>query len=86
MVQLLPVLSEETRQKLQTTSSENLDQWKRQMIHRIKADNPEINALLLEIAQNSNDPKSVIYAGYMVYKAIELAQEEENQEAFEIID
>lgn len=83
---MLPIVTEETRKLLEEMASQDEKAWKKQMINHIKEENPEINSLLLEVAnQCDNDytKKKVILAGYLVYKALEMAQEEEAQEALE---
>jgi hypothetical protein len=80
------VVTEHIRKQLEEVIEQDSESWKRQMIHHLKEENPEINSLLLDIAQKSQDPKSVIIAGYMIYKVIELAQEEENAEALQFED
>ena len=74
---MLPVVTEETRRTLETNITSNEESWKKEMVHRIKVENPEINSLLLTLAQDSDDPKLVIKAGYMVYNALEIAQKDE---------
>jgi hypothetical protein len=83
---LLPVVTPETRKKLDEYIAKSEEQWKREMIHHLKEENPEINSLLLELAQNSTDPKNVVMAGYLVYKALEMAQTEESQESMDMIE
>jgi hypothetical protein len=75
---MLPVVSEETRQELLSLiQGSELKSWQKEMIHHLKEDNPEVNTLLLELAQQSEDPKKIVLAGYLVYKALEMALEEE---------
>jgi hypothetical protein len=81
---MLPVVTEATRGLVDQILTGDLNAWKKDMIHHLKEDNPEINGLLLELAQNSSDPKTVILAGYLVYKALELAQDDEFQQSFGI--
>lgn len=83
---MLPIVTEETRKLLIEMVQEDERTWKRDMIHHIKEDNPEINSLLLEVANQCLDKeaqKKIILAGYMVYKAIEMALDEENAEALD---
>lgn len=80
---MLPVVSEEVRQELAALlASDQAKTWQKEMIHHLKEDNPEVNAMLLELSQQSSDPKAVVLAGYLVYKALELAEEEE--QAFQL--
>jgi hypothetical protein len=81
---MLPVVSEQARETLEASVGRDLEAWKKSMIAQIKDENPEINSLLLTLAQNSPDPKAVIMAGYMVYKALELAYAEEGQSLREL--
>lgn len=74
---MLPVVTAEIRENLEKLIEENLDEWKREMIHHIKEENPELNSLLLNLAQGSPDAKRVILAGYLVYKSLEIAEESE---------
>jgi hypothetical protein len=76
---MLPVITDDVRQTMMTIAKQdNLKAWQRDMIHHLKEDNPEVNTLLLELAQSSADPKAVVLAGYLVYKALEMAAEEED--------
>ncbi len=77
---MLPVVTEEARKHLEQLLLTDEESWKKRMVHRIKEENPEINTLLLELAQKSKDPKSVIQAGYLIYNILELALEEEGEE------
>lgn len=77
---MLPVITEEARKSLEDMVKDGSDQWKKRMVQLLKEENPEINAILLEIAQNSSDPKNVIMAGYMVYNALEIAFAQELEE------
>ncbi|MCA9788535.1 MAG: hypothetical protein KC476_02015 [Cyanobacteria bacterium HKST-UBA06] len=74
---MLPVVTADIRESVEQAIEANPDEWKREMIHHIKEENPELNSLLLTMAQNAQDPKHVIMAGYMVYKALEIAEASE---------
>ena len=75
---MLPVVTEKIRSALESLFSKDTETWKKGMVHHLKEDNPEINSLLLSLAQGSEDPKSVITAGYLVYNVLELATKEED--------
>lgn len=80
---MLPIISESIKDDLLAVMGDHAPveakaEWKKTMIHHLKDENPEVNALLLALAQTSSDPKTVVLAGYAIYKALELAQEEEN--------
>jgi hypothetical protein len=74
---VLPVVTSDIRETLEEIVQNSSDEWKREMVHHLKEDNPELNSLLLTLAQNSSDAKKVILAGYLVYKALEIAEENE---------
>lgn len=74
---MLPVVTPSVRESLEEIIQNPTEEWKREMVHHLKEDNPEINTLLLNLAQNSSDAKKVILAGYLIYKALELAEENE---------
>jgi hypothetical protein len=74
---VLPVVTPTIRESLEEVIQNPTDEWKREMVHHLKEDNPEINTLLLSLAQGSSDAKKVILAGYLVYKALEIAEENE---------
>jgi hypothetical protein len=77
---VLPIVSEPVREKIVELLGTNPAEWKRELLNRLKQNNPEVNALLLELAQNSQDPKGTILAGFAVYHALELALKEEDSE------
>lgn len=82
---MLPVVSEEARQEILHLILTAENNWKKEMIHHLKEENPEINALLIDLAQTSQDPKKVVLAGYAVYKALEMAQDEEMRQTVMLI-
>jgi hypothetical protein len=70
---VLPVITSDIREQVEALLAEHADEWKREMVHHLKEDNPEVNSLLLNIANGSADPKGIVMSGYLVYKALELA-------------
>ena len=72
---MLPILTEDIRLQIMEDLRRDDQAWKKAMVHRLKEENPEVNTLLLEWAQESNDPKAVIMAGYLVYQALEASME-----------
>jgi hypothetical protein len=76
---VLPVVSDTLREQVLGLAGNPSPEWRKEMIHRLKEMNPEVNALLLELAQGANDPKLVVMAGYAVYQALELALQEEDE-------
>ena len=76
---MLPIVSEQSRKALEETLLADLEGWKSGMVQHIREENPEVNSLLLKLAQKVRDPKSFILGGYLVYKLLELAEDEESQ-------
>ncbi len=72
---MLPVVTADILESLEEVIQGSSDEWKREMVHHLKEDNPEVNSLLLNLAQDSPDAKKVILAGYLVYKALEIADQ-----------
>jgi len=74
---VLPVVTSDIREKLEALVQGASEDWKKELVYHVKEDNPELNTLLLALADGSSDPKRVILAGYLVYKSLELAEEAE---------
>lgn len=74
---MLPIVTTNIRETMEGILENPTEEWKREMVNHLKEDNPEINTLLLNLAQQSSDPKKVILAGYTIYKALEMAEEME---------
>jgi hypothetical protein len=75
----LPVVSSAIREALNTLEQDSGESWSSLMVRQLKEENPEVNALLLEMAQSSSDPKAVVLAGYKLYKLLELADAAEQK-------
>lgn len=77
---MLPLVLEEHREIIFQELIKDVHSWRKQMIHYIKEENPEINAAIIDAANNvSLDPKAVALGAYMTYKMLELAYgEQEN--------
>jgi hypothetical protein len=75
----LPVVSSGLRQTMDALAEEHGDNWSKMMLRQLREENPEINSLLLDLAQESCDPKAVVMAGYKVYKLLELAEANERK-------
>lgn len=74
---MLPVVTEDILTLIRTELDSDSEDWKRALLQRIREDNPEVNTLLLEAAKSSDDPKSLILGGYLVYCALEIAEQAE---------
>lgn len=78
--ELLPLISEEAREIVFKDMLQDVNAWRKSMIHYIKEENPEVNAAIIEAANNTSlDPKAVALGAYMVYSMLEMAKKEENQ-------
>ena len=76
---LLPIISEEHRELIMNQVLQDVNVWRKQMIHYIKDENPEVNAAIIDAANNTSlDPKAVALGAYMTYKLLELATEEQD--------
>lgn len=77
---MLPLISEELASATFGEIFKDMPSWRKQMIHYIKEENPEINTAIIEAANKSDlDPKAVALGAYMSYKLIELAMEENDK-------
>lgn len=82
---MLPLITEEQSSLVFAEAFQDVRMWRKNMIHYIKEENPEVNTSILEAAKNTElDPKAVALGAYMVYRMLELASEE--GEATEIED
>ena len=74
---MLPVISEENAAQVFSEIFKDMPSWRKNMIHYIKEENPEINTAIIEAANRTNlDPKAVALGAYMSYILIELAVKE----------
>lgn len=84
---MLPLISEEVRDKTFDEVFQDINAWRKLMIHYIKDENPEVNAAIIEAAnKTTHDPKAVALGAYMVYKMLEYAKQEEDQSIENIIE
>ena len=69
---MLPLITEENVSKTIEEVLQDIHQWRKEMIHYIKDENPELNTAIIEIAQKSDlDPKAVAAGAYIAYKLLE---------------
>ncbi len=74
---MLPLVSEEHSSLAFAEIFQDVNSFRKQMIHYIKEQNPEINTSIIEIANNTDlDPKAVALGAYMTYRLLELASED----------
>lgn len=76
----LPLITEEMGAEVFGEVFEDVNTWRKTMIHYIKDENPEVNTAIIEAANKTSlDPKAVALGAYMTYKLLELAAKEENK-------
>ena len=69
---MLPLITEVNVAKTIDELMVDILQWRKDMIHYIKDENPELNTAIIEIAQKSDlDAKAVAAGAYMAYKLLE---------------
>lgn len=69
---MLPIIPEEVRQAVFSEIIKDMPLWRKSMIHYIKEENPEVNAAIIDMAQQTDlDPKAVALGAYMIYKMLE---------------
>ncbi len=74
---MLPVITEDIAQKVFDEIFTDMPKWRKEMIHYIKDENPEINSAIIEAANKTDlDPKAVALGAYMSYTLLELAAKE----------
>ena len=74
---MLPIISEDIANSLFDEIFEDMPSWRKNMIHYIKDENPEINTAIIESANKTQlDPKAVALGAYMVYAMLEKAEKE----------
>lgn len=77
--ELLPLISEEARESVLNEIFQDVNAWRKAMIHSIKDKNPEVNAAIIESAEKTGlDPKSIALGAYMTYRMLEAAEVSEN--------
>lgn len=77
---MLPVISEEIAINAFAEIFKDMPAWRKNMIHYIKDENPEINSAIIEAANKSDlDPKAVALGAYMAYVLIEMAMDEDEK-------
>ena len=78
MLKLLPIIAEETKERVLEEVLQDVNSWRKKMIHYIKEENPEINAGIIEAVNTTSlDPKAVALGAYLVYQLLEEADKEE---------
>ena len=74
---MLPIISEEIAKHAFEEIFKDMPAWRKQMIHYLKEENPEVNTAIIEAANKTDlDPKAVALGAYMTYLLIEMAAKE----------
>jgi len=74
---MLPIITEEHSSLVFAEVFQDVHGWRKNMIHYLKEENPEINSAIIEAANNTDlDPKAVALGAYMTYKMLEFAVED----------
>lgn len=75
---MLPLITEDIKESLLAETLPDVAEWRKKMIHYIKEENPEVNALIIESAQQTSlDPKAIALGAYLTYVALERADKAE---------
>lgn len=75
---MLPLITEDIKESILVEVLPTVADWRKKMIHYIKEENPEVNALIIESAQQTNlDPKAIALGAYLTYIALEKADKSE---------
>ena len=74
-----PLISIENVEKLISEIISDIPAWRKEMIHYIKDENPELNSAIIELSQKTGlDPKALATGAYMTYKLLENESSDEN--------
>lgn len=75
---MLPIITEEHSSLAFSEIFQDVQSWRKKMIHYLKEENPEINTAIIEAANNTQlDPKAVALGAYMTYILLEMAMKED---------
>jgi len=84
---MLPLISEEIREEILAEILQDVNNWRKQMIHYIKEENPEVNAAIIDAAGKTDlDPKAVALGAYFTYLMLERAEKSESGMIEKIFD
>ncbi len=84
---MLPIITEEQSSLIFAEIFQDVHAWRKKMIHYIKNENPEINAAIIEAANNTDlDPKAVALGAYMTYVLLETAMKEDSDDDIALKD
>ena len=67
-----PLITCENVEKVTEEILSDIVGWRKEMIHYIKDENPELNTAIIELSQKTDlDPKALATGAYMAYKLLE---------------
>ncbi len=74
---MLPIITEEISSEIFGEVFQDVGMWRKNMVHYLKEENPEINSAILEVAKYDEniDLKAVALGAYLSYRLIEVATE-----------
>lgn len=76
-----PLISIDDVENLINEIMTDLPKWRKDMIHYIKDENPELNTAIIELSQKTGlEPKALATGAYMAYKLLE------NQNSEDFVD
>ena len=80
-----PLISIDNVEELINEIISDIPAWRKEMIHYIKDENPELNSAIIELSQKTElDPKALATGAYMAYKLLEIeSNEQENAISFD---
>jgi hypothetical protein len=80
-----PIITIENVEQILDEIISDVPAWRKEMIHYIKDENPELNTAIIELSQKTDlDPKALATGAYMAYKLLEKeASSEESMLSFD---
>ena len=77
---MLPEIDEENFNSVVDEILTDISAWRKNMIHYIKEENPELNSAIIELANKTDlDPKAVATWAYMAYILVENAAKKQDE-------
>lgn len=84
---MLPLITEDIKETMLVEVIPDVANWRKKMIHYIKEENPEVNSLIIESAQQTKlDPKAIALGAYLTYLALEKADKAESSVVENILE
>jgi hypothetical protein len=84
---LLPLITEDIKESMMAEILPDVVNWRKKMIHYIKEENPEVNTIIIEAAQQTNlDPKAIALGAYLTYILLEKADKAESSVIENLLD